>query len=212
MHEKTIKECPERCESTPDSYLLEVLKYELELISAAILDRNRQSTQIKQWCLTLWMASWIVVKFINFDEKFIDLKSYVYLIPCIPPLIFVWVEILNKRIERKFTFRSRLIHEFLNYDCDFSEIEQKIRREISPAGLMMRLNGSGFRFFDPSGMNTLRHSAVSEPNSKYWLKIREDMNEWISFKHIVTHSYGLFTFYILLLVIPIVTCAIISII
>ena len=43
--------------SPSQRFLLQVLTEEMELIGRAITERNQQSTQIKQWCLTLWVAT-----------------------------------------------------------------------------------------------------------------------------------------------------------
>ena len=94
------------------SYLLDTLSEERQLIATAILARNQQSTQIKQWCMTLWLASWGLISV----PGLVDLlpRFYIAFAPTAFPIFFFLMEVMNKRLERKFTFRARQIHRFLN--------------------------------------------------------------------------------------------------
>ncbi len=171
--------------SPSQRFLLQVLTEEMELIGRAITERNQQSTQIKQWCLTLWVATWGIVS-IEYVMKWFE--GYQFLVLCAPalfPPIFLGLDLINKRLERKFTFRARQIYRFLNaggsgQDSGGSSLERFL--ETGDLG--------DFRVYDPAAMNWYYEQGQENVDS------RAELEQWISIRRVFSESWGLGLFYV----------------
>lgn len=174
------------------TYLLEFLIEESKQISAGIHERNNKSNHIKQWCLTLWLASWTVVSIEYIARQLQGYEYFVIIVPLVIPFMFFVMELINKRIERKFTFRSRQIHRFLN------------GTGLGSCSEFMKTGDSGeFRIYDPSGMNWF--TEIQTPVDSE----RREFADWIDFRTIARHSWGLGVFYVALAIIPLIAACVI---
>lgn len=182
--------------SPSQRFLLQVLTEEMVLIGRAITERNQQSTQIKQWCLTLWVATWGIVS-IEYVMKWFE--GYQYLVLCAPalfPPIFLGLDLINKRLERKFTFRGRQIYRFLNAsgpgrDSGGSSLESFL--ETGELG--------DFRVYDPAAVNWYYERDQENIDS------RTELEQWISIRSVFNESWGLALFYVGLFFVTIVAVA-----
>ena len=173
-------------------YVLDVMKEEMKFISDAIKSRNDQSNQIKQWCLTLWMATWGVVTLEFVTKTLGDDQYLVLLAPALfPPLFFV-LDIINKRHERKFSWRAKQIHWFMNGREDAPpDAETGLARFVRTGDL------GGFRVYDPAAM--IWYSVAPDDDEE-----RRRMAERLRFRDIISGVYGFLMFYVSLFVISLV--------
>lgn len=138
--------------------------------------------------MTLWLASWGVVSFPHVWDtvpRFLLAGA-----PVMFPAFFFMMELINKRIERKFTYRARQIHAFLNGPAEQSG---SYLHFISSGNL------GGFLIYDPAGANWLR-SGINDDD-------REDFRAWIGWRSILLKSWGLAVYYVGLVTVSIVCAA-----
>lgn len=121
-------------------YKLDLLKIEIDTINKAILDKDETSRQVKGWTITLWVAA---VGFAG--TKHIQNPSFASTIWAIStafiPVSFFILDALNKRIQRKFIWRAKKIHRFVN------DIEWSLKTSIEEGDI------TSFRIYDPGGEN-----------------------------------------------------------
>ena len=137
--EKTEPHIPDHAEdeqvkgSTYQRYLLEILREEMKIISAAITDHNRKSTQIKQWCLTLWMATWGVISIDYVRSAFMENTFILLLAPAIFPVFFLFFGYFEQTSRAKVYLSRKTDSRFLErpWHRRKNKIEQRFAREIS---------------------------------------------------------------------------------
>ena len=154
------------------------LDQEIQIVAEAIVARDKQSNQIKQWCITVWMASWAVLAFdadkmVAFGFEAFGLSTAQVYIASVAGaasllcVMFFLLDLINKRNQYKFLWRSRVIHEFLN----------------DPAG-------SDFVVYDPGGATdkgSARRLRFGNATVSY--------DEYISMPNVARQVHGLILFY-----------------
>jgi hypothetical protein len=177
-------------QSVYQAYILDLLTEETRVISQAIIERNHQSTLIKKWCVALWIAVWGILSVEFVIKGFEGYEHYLLLAPAIFPPAFLFLDIINKRIERKLTFRVRQIHGFLNGDVGAGGAgDSPLARFIETGDL------SDFRVYDPAAMNWYYGS---DPDPRQKAELAKLMTFW----NIFCGAWGLDFFYLYLMAWP----------
>ncbi len=153
-----------------------ILLEELKIIASAITDMDHKSTQVKQWCITLWTAVWGLLAIEEISSWLIG-PLYYALVLAIPFGFFV-LDVQVKRNQRKFLCRAKELHYWMNESADKSDISSTISKSTVPA----------LRLYDPAGVNTVNnyiqntvdnHSQEDDYSAKYeksisvWKSLRE---------------------------------------
>lgn len=89
------------------NYQLDMLKLEIETINSSIRQMDEISKSVKEWTVGLWTAS------LGTALATKDLNVYV-MFTAIIPILFCFVDVWYRRIQRKFIWRSMQISRFLN--------------------------------------------------------------------------------------------------
>lgn len=88
-------------------YQLDILKLEIETINSTIRQMDEITKSIKEWTIGLWTAA------VGGALATKDLNAYVA-VTAVIPILFWFVDIWHRRIQRKFIWRSIEISNFLN--------------------------------------------------------------------------------------------------
>ena len=119
-----------------------ILLEEIKILSNAIIGADKQSNQIKQWCLTLWTACWGLVLAKHILPSFVD-TGYLYTFAILLiPVMFGLQDVATKRNQRKLLWRTQVIHSELNRIPGSEEIRQ------------------GFRIYDVAGFGQAHNTGV----------------------------------------------------
>lgn len=141
----------------------QILVEELRIISTAITDLDHKSTQVKQWCVAFFTAAWGV--------EFSNLEISTFWVILIILLAFFWIDVQVKRNQRKFLFRSRELHWWLNSNDS----------DPRPPNI-----GETLRIFDPASGNS---SHVFSDDYK------DEYQNFIGYKRTIASSLTLLSFY-----------------
>lgn len=119
-------------------YKLDLLKLEIQTINSAIIEKDQMCRQIKQWAVTLWVAAVGFAGVRHIDQPSLSSSLWAASTGLIPIFLCI-LDLYTKRLQRKYVWRSRLIHRFLN-DVDYS-----LKRALTDGDI------KEFRIYDPSG-------------------------------------------------------------
>jgi hypothetical protein len=173
-------------------YILQALSEEMKMVSHAISERNQYSTQIKQWCLTLWLAAWGIASLDDVSSFLGDDKWLTLFSPCVFPPCFLILDLINKRNERKFTFRARLITRFLNSDRPDPALGGTSLGHFLASGTL-----GEFLIYDPGCMNWYKNKAGSDGAVEQGSSVlRSQFQSWISLRSVFLGGWGLKLFYL----------------
>ena len=159
-------------------FKLDLLKKELDLISSVIGRYDSMLFQIKGWTITLWIA---VVGF-GFQSKLIPVFMLAFFIP----ILFCFIEVEFKHIQRQYIFRGNKLEKFLRDDKQLTNAFEKQKIPEIPG------------VYDP---NAHAIGKLPEIQKEYKKKI----SRWTIFKF---RNIYLFYLFILLLTIAALLCVV----
>ena len=136
-------------------YKLDLLKVEIDTINKAIINKDETSRQIKNWTVTLWVGAVGFVGSQHFSSPN-TVTTIWALSTAFIPLSFFILDLLNKRMQRKFIWRAQKIHYFVN------DIGWSLKASVKAGDI------EDFRIYDPGGENWRRESSSDE--SKRFVK------------------------------------------
>ena len=128
---------------------VKLLELEIQTINSSIRQMDEIAKNIKQWTVTLWTAS------VGATLAAPNLAPYTAA-AAIVPLLFLFVEVSYRRIQRRFIWRSERIGEFIN--------DGRFASGVSRGDL-----GASFRLWDPSGVYT------ADPSYRRFIGVRTVM-------------------------------------
>ena len=143
-------------------YKLDILKLEIETINRAILDKDNASKQLKTWAISLWTATTTLTGIEHFTVPQVGISNFqIYSLPVpvtaiwalatlLVPITFLILEVYQRRVQRKFVWRARKIHEFLN------DRGPSISRAFQANAI------EEFRIYDPAGEHWRREIGGDE--------------------------------------------------
>ena len=132
-----------------------ILIEELKIIASAITDIDHKSNQVKQWCITLWTAAWGLIGIKHLSDWLIGPLFYVLVL--IIPLVFLVLDIQVKRNQRKFLWRAKELHGWINGITVDRDKNESNSDETVPA----------IRLYAPAGANTVKFQNQKEYTDKY---------------------------------------------
>lgn len=113
---------------------IKLLELEIQTINSSIRQMDEVAKNIKQWTITLWTAAVGVTVANPAMAQFTAGTAII-------PLLFLFVEVSYRRIQRRFIWRSERIGEFIN--------DGRFAKGIAGGDLTKT-----FRLWDPSGVYT----------------------------------------------------------
>lgn len=114
------------------SYLLEILKIEIELINKSMEHIIGNTQSLKNWAILTWTGSIALIL------GQVDLRKY-FIITAIPPFLFWYVDAWWRSLQSRYAYRATEISQFLNGENLVESFKQ---------GKLI-----DFVSFDPSGRN-----------------------------------------------------------
>lgn len=168
-----------KLDSTESSILIE----ELKIIASAITDMDHKSTQVKQWCITLWTAAWGLIGIDHIGPLVIGPLYYALVL--IIPAVFLILDVQVKRNQRKFLWRAKELHEWINKTTEGNDINGTLNDSTVPV----------VRLYDPAGANTVKFHNEKDYTDKY--------EKSISARESFMESHTLKVFYLGLIVISV---------
>ncbi len=105
-------------------FKLDLLKKELDLITSVIGRYDSMLFQIKGWVITLWIA---VVGF-GLQSRLIT----VFILAFFIPVLFCFIEVEFKRIQRQYIYRGNKLEKFLRNDEQLTKAFEKWRIPENP--------------------------------------------------------------------------------
>ena len=139
------------------------------------------------------MAAWGLASVNVLMELFQQKLCLLLIAPMVFPPFFLGLEIINKCIERKFTYRARMISRFMNGDTASGGLDGNSLRTFLGNGDL-----GNFLVYDPAGVNWLSNKQSGPVGDC----TKEDMRRWISFWGVIHGSWGLMMFYSILFLLP----------
>ncbi len=134
---------------------LDLLKIEIETINGAILNKDENTRQIKNWAITLWLGATGFAATKHLADP--NATTAVWALATVAiPVSFLLLELHHRRIQRKFIWRAGKIHRYINgLDEAWS-----LRETITDKG------ETDFRFYDPGG-ESWRRELGGEESEKF---------------------------------------------
>ena len=99
------------------SFKLELLKKEIDIITSVIGRYDDILFRIKSWTITLWIA---VIGWGLYNTSMIILLLAIFI-----PIIFCFIEVEFKRIQRQYTYRAQKLEKFFRDNKKMKEAFKK---------------------------------------------------------------------------------------